>query len=372
MQVRQFGLLLALLVIVNYLLAITWLPVSTVCWERYLGCCSAISCDCCGDDGMTDDSGAFMSGPVPSINEAASLERPFSIPAGMMPAKDDPAPAPARIATPRDVQSAVLHGIPIQSDAEARSKPLSYLNSRSIWRKIFSLVFYGRFILILGLLAASVYGGFLASSLEPADSLPQLFEDSHNVQQFINLWSNNFTEDSLFACTSCLRLTATQDLNALGGGDPAAEATGSATGVEATAFFDTVSFSEDDLDIDRVNQNTIPVLVMWGVAGVTSAGEDRTDSFATSDADGIVLDDSFDLSLASTQRVIQQQVRPPTQHAFPALFCLPFRRFPLPGRPSRCTACLTPNSDVSVHCSAAADCHVMLSLQSLIVEPLCS
>ena len=427
MQIRLFGLLLALLVAVNFVLAVTWLPVSVVCWEKHLTCCAS-PCACCDSDNDLSD-GAFRRARPPP-DTTTSLDRPFSIDGNDMPATTpkcaphsagtggnanvedgvlrtiSAAPAAAKMGmhlseqlddtTPRSAMSAageesrltggthdsratrgtatMLFGIPIKDESEARAKRCAYLNSRFIWRHIFTVVHFLRYMLVLGLLATSVYGGILASRLKPADSLPQLFHDDNNVQQFINLWSSNFTENGIFSCPSCLAMSASQQLGSLGNGgggassgsavntsdsggavmaalasggaasnmSPASKAAAaaaaqkaiasgsspadaaSAAATAAAAAAPAGSPQSDLSNINplqfmpvnrtvltqkRVNENTIPVYVVWGVAGVKSSSAGSTDSFKVDTSATLEYDSSFDLANAEEQRAIVQQVR---------------------------------------------------------------
>eukprot|EP00892_Ulva_mutabilis_P011332 jgi/Ulvmu1/8571/UM045_0013.1 len=165
--VRLFGILLAALVGTNYVLAVVWLPVSVVAWERYvLPCCGGI----CGG------------GAAPAAPEA-------------------------------EATGALSHGVPIK--AAAPTRPGFLCSGRHFWRVVFAGVWRARVVLIPGLLGASVAGAIFASRLEPSDSLPQLFDDDHNVQQFLNVWAANFTDDSIFACATCLLLSTSVDLDSI-------------------------------------------------------------------------------------------------------------------------------------------------------------
>jgi hypothetical protein len=369
MQIRLFGLLLAILVCVNFVLAVTWIPVSTICWERYLDCCTN-PCDACNDEADDDnDTAEAMRRARPAEDDTSSLECPFSTPAGFT-TSTVPTSGKA-FAHPKP---GVMHNVPIKSEALARSTRCWFLDGRFIWRHVFSLVYSMRFLCVLGLLGVSVYGGILASRLKPASSLPKLFHDSHNVQEFINIWGNNFTDDSLFACPSCLRntvslgeldSTSAQSIGALpsgtsstdatvgsGGnvstvahpgmppsaaanasdsgsffGPAGAQASGGAAAPDAAplpllpptatsstasnstqAMLDRIPINPADLTVKRVNKNTIPVSVMWGIKGVQGGSDKRTDSFAISTTDVVTFDESFDPGSAEQQRVIVQQV----------------------------------------------------------------
>ena len=430
MQVRFFGLLLAILVVVNFVLAITWLPVAVVTWERHLSCCSAV-CTCCEERRGADTVTSYQSAHPP-IESTSSLERPFSLqPArtdaylsakmrsdsfqtasssaeltgphagapprqrsnlselllgalgggrgGATPRGGDATarskgrsdggpysvegtPRSARISTIPDVPpemqqhsshmhatTALLYGIPIKAEAEARSGRCSYLNSRFIWRHIFKVVHFLRFLLVAGLLGASVYGGILASRLEPANALPKLFDDSNNVQQFINLWASNFTDSSVYGCSSCMANSV--DMGTIGGdmasdNDATTGGGGSSSGAgrrlqDSSSAAMAAAFGSDlppgamqdflppgtpladanalalmpvnrtVLNAPRVNENTIPVFLMWGVAGVSGGDDDGskvTDSFAVDASVKLDFDRSFDLSQPEQQRTVIQQV----------------------------------------------------------------
>lgn len=309
---RLFGLLLALLVAVNFGLAITWLPAATVCWERYLHCCSPAALFAYGDD-----AGDRFTEPTPSLAKIASA------------AAAGPPCHSGAIITPRPPVRASMHGVPVLPEAASRrGRCCGWLTSRFIWRHVFTLVHNARYLLVLALLATAAYGVLLATRLEAADSLPKLFDDSHNVQQFINLWSSNFTDDSLFSCPACLRANSGVDLAQLDsaasssnaaaagfargadGAPTAADALSPQQSAEALGLgspLDTAAVDEAKLREERVNQNTMSVAVVWGVSGVT-AGE-TTDPFATDPAAGVTFDAAFDLGDVEQQRAVVQQVR---------------------------------------------------------------
>ena len=305
-QVRLFGLLLALLVAVNFGLAIAWLPAATVCWERYLHCCSPTTLFADSDDERFTE-------PAPWRTKGPSAALPRHSSALLAP------PPPVR---------ASMHGVPVLPEAASRrGRCCSWLTSRFIWRHVYDAVHHARYFLIVGLLAAAAYGTLLATRLESADALPQLFDDSHNVQQFLNMWSSNFTDESLFACAACLRANSGVDRAQMdvasstalpiaagsvqarpGGAAPAAalspQQPTAALGLASP--LDTAVVDEAKLRKERVDQNTMTVAVVWGVAAVTG---DETDPFATDSAAGVTFDDTFDLGVVAQQRAVVQQVR---------------------------------------------------------------
>ena len=183
--VRLFGILLAALVATNYVLAVVWLPISVIVWEKHLrGCCGLFG----------------------SVGAAASA------------AKGSGAGSPVTTAATEPVPSGPLsHGVPTKAHV-SKALPMHaqlLCSGRHFWRIIFNAVWTGRAVLIPCLLGASVAGAIFASRLEPSDSLPQLFDDDHNVQRFLDVWAANFTDDSIFACATCLLLSTSVDLESI-------------------------------------------------------------------------------------------------------------------------------------------------------------
>jgi hypothetical protein len=188
-----------------------------------------------------------------------------------------------------------------------------------------------RYILVLGLIGASAYGLLQALRLEPSDSLPKLFDDSHNVQQFINLWSSNYTDDSLFACPSCLRASSGMDLGSIdaAGADVGSAAAGagllagsnstnstgaaalspaqSAAALGLTSPLDDIHVDEQKLKKKRVNKNTANVFILWGVRG--ASGNMKEDTSGTASPLKLDFDPKFDLGDVTQQRIVMKQVR---------------------------------------------------------------
>lgn len=202
--VRLFGILLAALVATNYVLAVTWLPISVVVWEQTLrGCCGLFGSR--GGDGGS--AAAAAESPTASIAAASATNQVGSV-------SHTPHAAGAAGASAAAISGAVSHGVPTKTRA-AKPRPLSaqvLCSGRHLWRVVFNGIWRARLALIPALLGVTAFGALFASRLEPSDSLPQLFDDSHNVQRFLDIWSENFTDDSIFACATCLLLSTNVNL----------------------------------------------------------------------------------------------------------------------------------------------------------------
>lgn len=314
LQVQQFGLLLTLLVLVNLVLTIMWLPVCVVCWERYLGYC-------CNTNLGFDNQRAYIANPNPRTVSLGKFTSDFSgNPTGSTRAGSNTARPLTDFGITRPT-TATMHGVPVISEKLARaSGRCSYLNSRYIWGKVFNLIVPMRYVLVLGLIGASAYGLLQTFRLERADPLPKLFNDSHDVQQFINL-SSKFSKSSLSACPSCLRAGAGMDLASmdtfgeaglLAGGSNSTNITAAAlmpapSALGLTSPFDGVKVDLEELKQKRLNKSTANVLLIWGVRGTIG----DTEAEASGDVSGLKLDfdPKFDLGDVTQQRIIVQQVR---------------------------------------------------------------
>lgn len=201
--VRLFGLLLGLLVAVNYVLAVTWLPVSTVAWEKY-----ALDpwCDWMENNKGEGEAGVHKSGPSsdPSAVLASSAHSPIGTvgqPRGFgNNSNQRRGSTRERAAAARTAAATAL-----AAGSTARARLCGVLPpGRVLWQRAFGWIWRARIPLILVLMGISTWGVWLSTRLEPADSLPKLFDDNHNVQKFIDHWTSNFTDGSVFSCPVCL------------------------------------------------------------------------------------------------------------------------------------------------------------------------
>ena len=259
LQVQQFGLLLALLVAVNFALAVTWLPVFVICWDKCSSCCTAWSIlvnlalgllpaapatqHHAGLSGQAreDQQPVHLQATKAGItSESVGHDQSAALCVAQSCSKVVYASESEQLDddTPRTTHSIskttpLTHWKP-QTDLTAsrvsatqRSGQLpgnsvsfvAWVHRLCSWERMFGLLLVARYALLAMLAAAAACGGVFAAKLQPADSLPKLFDNSHNVQRFLDMWSSNFTESSLFACPTCLAMSASQQFASSGGRD---------------------------------------------------------------------------------------------------------------------------------------------------------
>lgn len=219
--VRLFGLLLGILVAVNYVLAVTWLPVATVAWERYaldpwraswgthtgatLGQQNAVRGGGLQPFDDPDDPDAALanaahSNPIGTVQHTPRTK-------GARAFGDDRARSTGLRGTTERI-AAVSTTAAVAAAAAARKTGGHCFGrvppGRVLWQRAFVLIWRARHPLILVLVGISAWGVWLSTRLQPADSLPKLFDDGHNVQKFIDHWTTNFTDGSVFGCPVCL------------------------------------------------------------------------------------------------------------------------------------------------------------------------
>lgn len=203
--VRLFGLLLGLLVAMNYVLAVTWLPVSTVAWEKYTldpwvewmgskGGAAHVHKSAPSDPSVALAEAAHSNSIGTVQQRTPRSTRSFSGTGNAAPCKDRVAAANASAA------AAGVAGRAGNSTCCGGFLP----QGRILWQRFFGWIWCGRIPLVITLMGISALGVWLASRLEPADSLPKLFDDDHNVQKFLDHWTTNFTDGSVFSCPVCL------------------------------------------------------------------------------------------------------------------------------------------------------------------------
>ena len=202
--IQSFGLLLAVLVIVNYVLAVTWLPVCLAVWDYHIEfpkraaeaagkrtCCSCtfLRC-CCLSDGHSVGSAApggggatlriVNGGQAPRALEFKQVVLPF-----YKPQRVTEEIARHRLLHPKKEPKIVIPPHELQQVAEANS----YVgcghtfDMRRYVGKLFDLIFRFRWVTIAACLVVTLMGVVGTARLEsPPTSEPPLFESDHNVQ----------------------------------------------------------------------------------------------------------------------------------------------------------------------------------------------
>eukprot|EP00892_Ulva_mutabilis_P004434 jgi/Ulvmu1/2362/UM013_0210.1 len=222
--IQSFGLLLAVLVIVNYVLAVTWLPVCLAVWDYHIEfprrareaagrstCCSCtlLRCCCLGDShsaGTAAPGGGAATlrivhgGQVPRALEFKQVVLPFYKPKRVT----------AEIARHRLLQpdrpNVVIPMEELRQVAEANSYVCCghTFDMRRYIGLAFDGIFRIRWLAIAACLVVTLMGVVGTVRLEsPPTSEPPLFESDHNVQFFFK-YSSSKEADNLPACMACV------------------------------------------------------------------------------------------------------------------------------------------------------------------------
>lgn len=199
--IQSFGLVLALLVIVNYVLAITWLPVCLALWDRYIMLPSIRRALRAGPDGPPV-CGCLPRGWLFCCLEADSAEsRTSKLRASYTAALHAPEPAMPRVLEydriawlftappplhrlarpPGNRRRVIVPALPQPAAPEAYT--LWWRLRHEFFRCSFDAVWRIRWLAIAGMFALAIAGAILTSQLKPPPtSEPPLFDRDNNVQ----------------------------------------------------------------------------------------------------------------------------------------------------------------------------------------------
>jgi Patched family len=199
--IQSFGLLLALLVVVNYVLAITWLPISLMAWDRYIMLPSMKRAACADGDGPPV-CGCIPRGWLFCFLEADSAESRTSRLRGSYTASLRAATPLSprvleydRIAWPFTAPPPMhrLARAPSQRPPVVLPQPVGPIvaEKRSWWARLrndffgsmFDVIWRARWVALLLCLAVGIAGAIGTAKLtQPPTSEPPLFNRDHNVQ----------------------------------------------------------------------------------------------------------------------------------------------------------------------------------------------
>ncbi|KAK3271810.1 hypothetical protein CYMTET_19866 [Cymbomonas tetramitiformis] len=182
---RHFGLFLAILVIANYALAMTWFPCTVAFWDSTLG-------------------GGFEPAGNPLRHcwarlKAVCLPRPRgdynSLAAGEADA-DEYLAAPVNSLDPVELSSFEMESM---LEAPADSHPAWW---DSVWCRFSEAVHVARWGIIAGTVALVVVSLAMASLLQPTRDLPKFFPEGSNLQEFLDLSNDQFL--TVHRCPNCM------------------------------------------------------------------------------------------------------------------------------------------------------------------------
>ena len=194
--VQSFGLLLATIVVVNYLLVITWLPVCLAVWDRYilqpglrraargktagcLGCCLETSAATAANEAAAADTPA----PPPRLLEYGTVAWPFTQP-----------PPHHRLAAPPEFREPIRVPGAAAAGGSRRAR---------FFGAAFDLVWRLRWLTIPLVIAVTIAGAIGTARLTPPPtSEPPLFQREHNVQFFWR-YSNSDEANNRPTCPTC-------------------------------------------------------------------------------------------------------------------------------------------------------------------------
>lgn len=192
--VQSFGLLLATIIVVNYILVITWIPVSFAVWDRYIlhralrrvSAGKRIGCiGCCLETTVAD---AVKNVPVAQLGDVHILEY-GSIAWPMM----NPPPT-HRLAAPEQFREPVCLPDEASTGNSFRQRFIG---------TAFDYLWRVRWLAIAAVLAVSIGGLIGTLKLEsPPTSEPPLFHKDHNVQFFWR-YSNSDEANNQPSCPKC-------------------------------------------------------------------------------------------------------------------------------------------------------------------------
>jgi hypothetical protein len=205
--VQSFGLLLATLVVVNYLLVILWTPICLAVWDRYIhqpalrrtaanksGWCFS----CCLETSVSQSATAHVAATSQAITSGKALkpQEPRVLEYGKL-AWPTAAPSPDhRLSVPEQFREM------IRVPPSPKTSFWSGFQAR-FFGGAFDAIWKARVLTILLVVLISIAGAIGTAQLtSPQDSEPPLFEKDHNVQFFYR-YQNSRDADNIPTCPSC-------------------------------------------------------------------------------------------------------------------------------------------------------------------------